>query len=147
MRQIGVRDEAKRIGGYGVCGRKLCCSSFIREFQPITTQAAKDQNLPLNPNKLAGVCGRLKCCLMYERDFYNWAIKQYPNLAKEMKTDRGRAVVERIDIFKETVQIRYKESDSVEVLPLAEVKENVYKCNNDCGHDHGNLEDLSGQEN
>ncbi len=142
LRQIGVRDEAKRLGGYGVCGRKLCCSSWLREFQPITTQAARDQNLPLNPSKLAGVCGRLKCCLMYERDFYNWAIKQYPELAKDVKTSKGWAMVERIDIFQETVQLKYRDGATREVLPLAELKDNMYKCKNNCGHEHGNLEDL-----
>lgn len=147
LRQIGVRDESKRIGGYGICGRQLCCSSWISEFKPITTQAAKDQNLPLNPNKLAGVCGRLKCCLMYERDFYNWAVKQYPELAKEYRTNKGKAIIQRIDIFRELVQIRYRENDEVETLPLAEIKEKIYKCQNDCGHGPGNLEDLTGNAN
>lgn len=141
LRQIGVRDEAKHLGGYGVCGRQLCCSSWIGDFKPVTTQAAKDQNLPLNPNKLAGVCGRLKCCLIYERDFYNWAIKQYPELAKEIKTEKGRGRVERIDIFKETILVKYGDQ-TFETLPLSEIKDNLYKCDNDCGHDHGNLEDL-----
>ena len=145
LRQIGVRDEAKHLGGYGVCGRQLCCSTWIGDFKPVTTQAAKDQNLPLNPNKLAGVCGRLKCCLIYERDFYNWAIKQYPELAKEIKTDKGKARVERIDIFKETILVKHGDQ-TYETLPLADIKDNIYKCQNDCGHDHGNTEDLKGND-
>ena len=141
LRQIGVRDEAKRMGGYGVCGRKLCCSAWIQEFAPITTQAAKEQNLPLNPNKLAGVCGRLKCCLMYERDFYNQAIAQFPNLAKPIKTEKGEGLILKIDIFKDTFTVKYQ-SGEIEVLPLAVSKDKVYKCENDCGHEHGNLEEL-----
>lgn len=145
LRQIGVRDEAKRMGGYGVCGRKLCCSAWIDEFAPITTQAAKEQNLPLNPNKLAGVCGRLKCCLMYERDFYNQAIAQFPELAKPIKTEKGEGLITKIDIFKDTFTVKYQ-SGEVEVLPLAVSKDKVYKCENDCGHEHGNLEELGTTE-
>lgn len=141
LRQIGVRDESKRLGGYGVCGRKLCCSAWIKDFQPITTQAAKDQNLPLNPNKLAGVCGRLKCCLMYERDFYNWAIGLYPELAKRIKTEKGSGTVERIDVLKGSVLVRY-ESGDLDNLELPEVREKIYKCENGCGHDYGNLVEL-----
>jgi len=142
LRQIGVRDEAKRTGGYGVCGRKLCCSSWINEFMPITTQAAKEQNLPLNPNKLAGVCGRLKCCLMYERDFYNQAIAQFPDLAKPLVTEKGTGTILKIDIFRDTLTVKYP-SGEAEVLPLSSVRDKIYKCENDCGHHHGNLEDLS----
>jgi len=145
LRQIGVRDEAKRMGGYGVCGRKLCCSAWIDEFAPITTQAAKEQNLPLNPNKLAGVCGRLKCCLMYERDFYNQAIAQFPELAKPIKTEKGEGLILKIDIFKDTFTVKYQ-SGEIEVLPLAVSKEKVYKCENDCGHEHGNMEELGHAE-
>jgi len=141
LRQIGVRDEAKRLGGYGVCGRKLCCSSWISEFAPITTQAAKEQNLPLNPNKLAGVCGRLKCCLMYERDFYNQAIAQFPELAKEITTEKGTGTITKIDIFHDTLTVKYPNSET-EVLMLALVKDKIYKCENDCGHGHGNMEEL-----
>ena len=145
LRQIGVRDEAKRLDGYGVCGRRLCCSSWIQEFGPITTQAAKEQNLSLNPNKLAGVCGRLKCCLMYERDFYNWAIAQFPDLAKPIKTEKGEGLITKIDIFKDTFTVKYS-SGEIEMMPLAVSKEKVYKCGNDCGHEHGNLEELGNGE-
>ena len=78
LRQIGVRDEAKRIGGVGVCGRRLCCTTFLREFEPIVTQFAKDQNLALNPTKLSGCCGRLMCCLRYELDYYTKVLKKFP---------------------------------------------------------------------
>lgn len=141
FRQIGVRDEARRLGGYGVCGEQLCCSRWIRDFLPVTTQAAKDQNLSLNPTKLAGVCGRLKCCLMYERGFYNSAIKQYPQLAKPIKTERGEGIVTNIDIFSEKVMVLH-EDDTTETVTLEYVKEHVYKCDEGCGKSHGNLEDV-----
>ena len=80
LRQIGVRDEAKRIGGYGTCGYKLCCNTFMREFETITTQHAKEQLLPMNPSKLSGVCGRLKCCLAFEKLFYISDMEKYPEI-------------------------------------------------------------------
>ena len=141
LRQIGVRDEARKVGGYGVCGRELCCSSWIDQFEPVTTQAAKDQRLPLNPNKLAGACGRLKCCLIYERDFYNQAIKQFPSLAKPITTEKGKGFVKNIDIFRETLTVKY-DGGGIETLPLASVKKGIYKCENNCGHEHGNMEDV-----
>ena len=142
LRQIGVRDEARRLGGYGVCGRKLCCASWISEFVPVTTQAAKEQNLPLNPNKLAGVCGRLKCCLMYERGFYNQAIAQFPELAKKIQTSKGTGTIAKIDIFHDTVTVKF-ENHETEVLSLAAVREEIYKCENNCGQEHGNFADLN----
>ncbi|NIR52805.1 hypothetical protein GWO43_29700 [candidate division KSB1 bacterium] len=142
FRQIGARDESRRLGGYGVCGRKLCCSAWIKDFKPITTQAAKDQNLSLNPSKLAGVCGRLKCCLMYERDFYNEAIKKFPQLAKPIATDKGEGIVSNIDIFNEKILVLYPD-DSTETFSLQYLQENVYKCEHDCGKTYGNLEELN----
>ncbi len=131
LRQIGVRDEAKRLGGYGVCGRKLCCAAWIKEFKPISTQAAKEQNLPLNPNKLAGSCGRLKCCLIFERDFYNWAVTAFPELAKPITTSRGKGIVHRIDIFKETIDVRYPDEE-IETLSITELEKNGYRCDKNC---------------
>ena len=142
LRQIGVRDEARRMGGYGVCGRPLCCSCWIKEFRPITTKAAKDQNLPLNASKLAGVCGRLKCCLMYEREFYNQAIAQYPQLAKPITTEKGEGVVANIDIFKEEVVVKYPD-ETRETFSLEYVRSKIYKCENDCGRSYGNFEELN----
>ncbi|MFQ5649050.1 MAG: stage 0 sporulation family protein [bacterium] len=137
FRQIGVRDEARRLGGFGVCGRKLCCSAWIKEFLPVTTQAAKEQNLSLNPSKLAGVCGRLKCCLMYERNFYNQAIKQFPQLAKPIITEKGEGVVSNIDIFADQVIVLYPD-DTTETISLAVVKE-LYSCDESCEHKDVNL--------
>ncbi len=120
LRQIGVRDEARRYGGYGVCGRKLCCSSFLKEFEPITTQCAKEQNLPLNPQKLSGVCGRLMCCLNYERQFYLDAIDKFPAMETIIKTPKGQAIVDKIDVFKCEVLLKYGENE-YEKLSLEEI--------------------------
>ncbi|MDZ7260880.1 MAG: stage 0 sporulation family protein [candidate division KSB1 bacterium] len=117
LRQIGVRDEAKRIGGYGICGRRLCCCTFLQEFQPITTQCAKEQNLPLNPQKLSGVCGRLMCCLTFERDFYREVMSRFPELGSEIKTPKGTAILEKVDVFKNEVYLKY-EDESYEKLSL-----------------------------
>jgi cell fate regulator YaaT (PSP1 superfamily) len=120
LRQIGVRDEARRLGGLGVCGKTLCCTSFMKEFEPISTQYAKEQNLPLNPSKLTGVCGRLKCCLLYEKCFYEDCTCKFPPVESSVLTKRGKAVVEKVDIFKEQVCIRYDQADESETLSLEE---------------------------
>lgn len=121
LRQIGVRDEAKRIGGVGVCGRRLCCTTFLREFAPVTTQFAKDQNLALNPTKLSGACGRLMCCLLYERSFYQETVKKFPRVGTVIKTEKGSARLARVDIFKEIVVLQY-ENDQEETLSLDSLK-------------------------
>jgi len=121
LRQIGVRDEARRYSGYGVCGRRLCCSSFLKEFEPITTQCAKEQNLPLNPQKLSGVCGRLMCCLNFERQFYLEAIEKFPPLETKIKTDRGEGIVDKIDVFKNEVVLKFGEEDFLK-LSLEEIR-------------------------
>jgi cell fate regulator YaaT (PSP1 superfamily) len=125
LRQIGVRDEAKRIGGYGACGRKLCCTSWLKEFDPITTQCAKEQNLPLNPQKLSGLCSRLLCCLMYERDFYRSQTNKMPPLFSHYKTPQGLGTVTHFDVFKETVSLQYAEN-RVEIYGIDDLKEFEY---------------------
>ena len=109
LRQIGVRDEARRIGGYGVCGLKQCCNSFIKEFEPITTQHAREQDLPMNPAKISGNCGRLLCCLKYESDQYRQIKKNFPSPGTRVMTEDGEGVVERIDIFNDEALIRTAE--------------------------------------
>lgn len=130
LRQIGVRDEARRIGGCGNCGRPLCCSSFLKEFEPITTQYAKDQNLPLNPGKLSGSCGRLMCCLSYEREYYQDSLKKYPTLDSHYKGKKYKFIILKLDVFNETITIRTS-NDEYFLIPLAEfdekVKNNEYK--------------------
>lgn len=111
LRQIGVRDEAKRIGGVGVCGRRLCCTTFLREFEPVVTQFAKDQNLALNPTKLSGGCGRLMCCLRYERDFYVEILKKFPEIETTVKTAKGTGVLKKVDVFEEKAVIEYENAE------------------------------------
>lgn len=121
LRQIGVRDEAKRLGGYGTCGYKLCCASFMREFETITTQYAKNQLLPMNPSKLSGVCGRLKCCLAFEKTFYVEELKKYPELDNAIKTPLGKGVVDKIDIFTGTVYVKFP-NEEIEKFKLEELE-------------------------
>jgi cell fate regulator YaaT (PSP1 superfamily) len=120
LRQIGVRDEAKRIGGFGTCGRKLCCTTFLKEFEPITTQCAKEQNLPLNPQKLSGLCGRLLCCLMYERDFYRQQMDKLPPVGAQYNTPQGVAMVTQIDVFNESITLQFA-ADKQEVITPEEL--------------------------
>ena len=89
LRQIGVRDEAKILGGLGPCGRSICCGTFLDQFQPVSIKMAKEQNLSLNPTKISGVCGRLMCCLKYEQDHYEQARKKMPKVGKEVSTPDG----------------------------------------------------------
>ena len=93
LRQIGVRDEAKMLGGLGICGRKLCCSSFLGEFQPVSIKMAKEQSLSLNPTKISGTCGRLMCCLKYEQDSYEELLKITPKVGALVETSEGKGVV------------------------------------------------------
>jgi len=106
LRQIGVRDEARRVGGYGICGLNQCCNSFIREFAPISTQHAREQDLPLNPAKISGNCGRLLCCLRYEADVYTSCKKAFPPAGKIVRTKLGDGIIERIDVFNEDAVVR-----------------------------------------
>jgi len=111
LRQIGTRDEIRRFGGLGPCGRTLCCVTFITEFCPITTQMAKDQNLPLNPNKISGCCGRLKCCLQHELDSYHDALQKLPRWDTRLMTKKGPAYVEKLDVFEHAAFLRYTSGD------------------------------------
>ncbi|HUF10620.1 MAG TPA: regulatory iron-sulfur-containing complex subunit RicT [Rhodothermales bacterium] len=123
LRQIGVRDEAARLGGIGSCGRELCCSTWLEEFRPVTTQAAKVQDLPLNPVRLSGQCGRLKCCLNYELDQYMEALNAFPKIGIVLATETGSARVRKVDIFRDEVLVEFESSGQLESLPLATVNE------------------------
>lgn len=109
LRQIGVRDEAKMIGGLGSCGRVLCCSSFLGDFEPVSIRMAKEQNLSLNPTKISGICGRLMCCLKYENDAYEAEKEEYPNVGTWVVTPQGEGKVATINIFKKTLGIEMKD--------------------------------------
>ena len=122
LRQIGARDEAARIGGIGSCGRELCCSTWLQEFKPVSTQAAKVQNLPLNPVRLSGQCGRLKCCLNYELEQYMGALEHFPRVDTAIVTAYGRGTIQKLDIFKSVIWIQYQDG-SWEDKALDDVKE------------------------
>ena len=109
LRQIGVRDEAKMLGGLGICGRPFCCASYMDEFVPVSIKMAKTQNLSLNPTKISGTCGRLMCCLKYEQDAYEDAIKRMPKAESFVVTPDGPGNVSDINVLKETVNVRLDE--------------------------------------
>ena len=106
LRQIGVRDEAKMLGGLGICGRPLCCASFLDEFQPVSIKMAKTQNLSLNPTKISGTCGRLMCCLKYEQEAYEDAVHRMPKNESFVETPEGAGNVCQVDLLRETVKVR-----------------------------------------
>lgn len=121
LRQIGVRDEAKIKGGIGLCGRELCCSTFLAGFTPVTLKMAKAQQLPLSPNKLSGLCGRLRCCLAYEHEGYARVLKRLPKVGARVLCDRGAGRVRKIDILRETALVRLDEGGEFVTLPAAEL--------------------------
>ncbi len=123
MRQISVRQEAGRIGGLGVCGRELCCSTWLTDFKNVTTSAARYQNLSLNPSKLSGQCGRLKCCLNYELDTYTEALKDIPELEEPLLTQRGVAKLQKTDIFKKIMWFGYDDDNNWYSVDIRRVEE------------------------
>jgi cell fate regulator YaaT (PSP1 superfamily) len=122
LRQIGPRDEAKRFGGLGNCGRDLCCTAWLGNFEPISTGMAKMQNLTMNPFKLAGQCGRLKCCLAFESQVYEELLKRFPPLETMIKTEKGIGRIEKVDIFQDVVYLYHEKNDIWEKLTLDDVK-------------------------
>lgn len=114
LRQIGVRDKAKEIGGCGQCGRTLCCYKFLKDFNSVSINMAKNQNIALNPNKINGICGRLLCCLKYEDDCYKESKKHLPNLGKTVKTKEGTGKVVNIDILQKKYWVEIKDKGIIE---------------------------------
>lgn len=123
MRQIGMRQEASRLGGIGSCGRELCCSTWLTEFKTVSTSAARYQNLSLNTLKLAGQCGKLKCCLNYELDSYLDALKDIPNNIDRIETESGTAYLQKTDIFKKTMWFSYPKAENWIPIPADQVRE------------------------
>jgi len=121
LRQVGPRDQAKFVGGFGRCGRPLCCMSFLREFVPVSIKMAKEQNLPLNPMKISGVCGRLLCCLVYESEQYRTMKGELPEEGQRVSTAMGAATVVGNNPLKKTVLVELDSEVTVE-LPLSEIK-------------------------
>lgn len=110
MRQIGVRDEVKRLGGNGICGRELCCCSFLRNFETVSIKMAKEQNMSLNPTKISGNCGRLMCCLKYEHNVYSDKLKSLPKIGAEVKTQDGVGEVSSVETLKEVIRVKFHEN-------------------------------------
>ena len=107
LRQIGVRDEAKWVGGYGPCGRRLCCAAFLREFESVSSQMAKLQNLCVSPDKISGLCGRLMCCLLFEREFYEEVARKFPKVGSKVSGEDGRIYeVSKVDIFRDRIYLK-----------------------------------------
>ncbi len=119
LRQIGVRDEAKMIGGLGCCGRELCCATWLADFASVSIRMAKEQNLSLNPTKISGICGRLMCCLKFENEVYEQAREGFPELGKRVTTPDGNGRVSSINIIKQTINVELRESKLVKEYPCS----------------------------
>ncbi len=119
LRQIGVRDEAGMIGGLGVCGRELCCASFLKCFQPVSIRMAKDQNLSMNPTKISGACGRLLCCLNYEQEAYVSAAERLPGRNAKVRYQGETGIVESVDLLREKLRVKFDREDEAEIKELA----------------------------
>ena len=126
LRQIGVRDAAKMIGGFGPCGRVLCCTSFLGEFATVTIKMAKNQQLSLNPSKISGICGKLLCCLKYENETYVELMKRLPDVGNRVLTELGEGRVRSINMISETLMVEYKDTirkhDASEILKILDRK-------------------------
>ena len=124
LRQIGVRDEVKRIGGNGVCGRELCCCSFLRDFEAVSIKMAKEQNLSLNPSKISGNCGRLMCCLKYENEVYEEKLKRLPSIGAIVLTPDGEGEVDYIETLREIIRVKVKDGDNFvsKKYPASDIK-------------------------
>jgi cell fate regulator YaaT (PSP1 superfamily) len=116
LKQIGVRDEAKLLGGFGPCGKSLCCATFLKDFEPVTIRMAKEQNLPLNPTKISGLCGRLMCCLGYEYKTYKELMKGMPKMGDVLKTQKGSGKVVSINAIKRSCMVELEDGAQVEVF-------------------------------
>ena len=122
MHQIGARDEAKMIGGLGMCGRSLCCATFLEGFQPVSIKMAKEQNLSLNPTKISGICGRLMCCLNYENDYYKEVRSRLPKVGTQVETEHGRGTIIEVNVPKESVIVRLLEAAGQLELSVDSIK-------------------------
>ena len=122
LRQIGVRDEAKMLGGLGICGQPYCCKQFLSDFQPVSIKMAKEQGLSLNPTKISGSCGRLMCCLKYEQDAYEYLNSFTPHVGTTVKTENGTGVVTDVNLITGNLYVKPLESDSI---PFKTHRDNV----------------------
>lgn len=118
LRQIGVRDESKMIGGLGMCGRPLCCNTFLGDFQPVSIKMAKEQGLSLNPSKISGTCGRLMCCLKYEQESYEHLLRVTPKTGAIVETSEGRGTVMEVNILRGMLKVRLDKRPEAAYLPV-----------------------------
>jgi len=147
LRQIGVRDEAKLLGGLGHCGREFCCHKFLCDFQPVSIKMAKDQGLSLNPTKISGACGRLMCCLSYEQQAYEEKIKRVPKVGAIVSTSLGEGTVMNVNILKEKVQVKLTGQNDTVNLEEFEAKDvKIIKNNNTKEEDIEAIEELKNLE-
>ncbi|MCO8194203.1 stage 0 sporulation family protein [Anaerofustis sp. NSJ-163] len=140
LRQIGVRDESKILGGLGPCGCELCCNKWLGEFQPVSIKMAKEQGLSLNPSKISGICGRLLCCLQYEHNCYEDALARLPRVSDKVKTEDGVGTIERLNVLKETLLVKFEndgdiafkeyKNDEVKVIKRKKKHCNNKECDN-----------------
>jgi len=149
LKQIGVRDEAKALNGIGICGRGICCASFLDEFQPVSIKMAKDQGLSLNPTKISGLCGRLMCCLKYEESTYNELNKGMPGVGDIVRTPDGDGEVQNVNILRQSAKVAVKKKpsddpqsavytiDQIEILERRPPCERNCKCGSCKGKHHG----------
>ena len=122
LRQIGVRDKAKMVGGLGICGRPFCCSSFLEDFQPVSIKMAKTQNLSLNPTKISGTCGRLMCCLKYEQEAYEDLLRRSPKQDSFVDTPEGRGTITEVDLLRQRVKVRMEDApETIAIFPNEEI--------------------------
>ena len=122
LRQIGIRDEAKMLGGIGICGRSLCCSTYLDGFHPVSIKMAKEQGLSLNPTKISGNCGRLMCCLKYEQDMYEDLTRLTPPVGSRVRTPDGRGVVVEANVLMSTVKVRMDENDAIKPFASSQLR-------------------------
>ncbi len=115
LRQIGIRDEAKMLGGLGICGRTLCCTAYLDDFHPVSIKMAKEQGLSLNPTKISGVCGRLMCCLKHEQNCYDELLKVTPNVGAKVRTPDGDGIVSSVSLLKGLVKVKLEKGDENEL--------------------------------
>jgi cell fate regulator YaaT (PSP1 superfamily) len=115
LRQIGVRDEARLFGGFGPCGRELCCARFLKDFEPVTIKMAKEEGLPLNPPKISGLCGRLMCCLSFEYETYRLLAKGLPREGERVTTPQGKGKVIAVNVFKRSATIELEDGTQIEI--------------------------------
>jgi cell fate regulator YaaT (PSP1 superfamily) len=134
LHQVGSRDHAKALGGYGPCGRPLCCTTFLRDFAPVSMKMAKDQSLYLNPSKFSGVCGKLMCCLRYEHDVYLEAKSRLPATDTTVSLPSGdRGVITEVNIFKETVTVLIRDEEATRTVTLPAAEVTIARACGDCG--------------